>query len=33
MIMSAKSSFYNEHDIKNNEKHMSSAQRSLQNHH
>ena len=33
IIMSTKSSFYNEHDIKNNEKHVSWAQRGLQNHH
>ena len=31
--MSAKSSFYNERDIKNNEKHVSWAQHSWQNHH
>ena len=31
--MSIKSSFYNEYDIKNNEKHVSWAQRSLQNDH
>ena len=31
--MSVKSSFYNEYDIKNNEKHVSWAQCSLQNHH
>ena len=31
--MSVKSSFYNEYGIKNKEKHVSWAQRSLQNHH
>ena len=31
--MSVKSNFYNEYDIKNNEKHVLWAQRSLQNHH
>ena len=31
--MSVKSSFYNEYDIKNNEKHVLWAQRSFQNHH
>ena len=32
-MMSVKSSFYNEYDIKNNEKHVLRAQRSFQNHH
>ena len=31
--MSVKSSFYNEYDIKNNEKHVLWAQRSFKNHH
>ena len=31
--MSIKSSFYDEYDIKNNEKHVLWAQRSFQNHH
>ena len=31
--MSVKSSFYNEYDIKNNEKHVLWAQCSFQNHH
>ena len=33
IVMSVKSSFYNEYDIKNNEKHVLWAQRSFQNHH
>ena len=33
IVMSVKSSFYNEYDIKNNEKHMFWTQRSFQNHH
>ena len=33
IVMSIKSSFYNEYDIKNNEKHVLWAQRSFQNHH
>ena len=33
IVMSVKSSFYNEYDIKNNEKHVLRAQRSFQNHH
>ena len=33
IVMSVKSSFYNEYDIKNNEKHVLWVQRSFQNHH
>ena len=33
IVMSVKSSFYNDYDIKNNEKHVLWAQRSFQNHH
>ena len=33
IVMSVKSSFYHEYDIKNNEKHVLWAQRSFQNHH
>ena len=33
IVMSVKSSFYNEYDIKNNEKHVLWAQRSFKNHH
>ena len=33
IIMSSKSSVYNEYNIKNNEKHVLWAQRSFQNHH
>ena len=33
IVMSVKSSFYNEYDIENNKKHVLWAQRSFQNHH